>query len=172
MSSSFTEKLRTKSASLVEGITGSNKNKVWVPESEDEGENLLGKNDNSLTLWGGVLATLSFMVGGGICSISYCMNQTGILYVTFLCLFMNFQGVNRTWLYLEAKDLLPGKPESFFEMGYIMFGRKSIFIICCFMVPNSFGMTIALMQMGGTTLQHLMKDLFEHGFGWNSEVDR
>ena len=34
-----------------------------------------------------------------------------------------------TYLLLKTKDLIPGKPESFFEMGYILCGRSSIFIM-------------------------------------------
>jgi hypothetical protein len=74
MSNSFTEKLRVKSASLIEKVSGGKDNKVFIPDSDYEDESTKGKQGDSLTLWGGVLATLSFMIGGGICSISYCMN--------------------------------------------------------------------------------------------------
>ena len=49
---SFTDKLRVKSASLADALTGGNKNKAFMPESDVEGENenLLGKPDNFLTL--------------------------------------------------------------------------------------------------------------------------
>lgn len=33
--------------------------------------------------------------------------------------------------------MVPGKPESFFEIGYILLGRKSIFMICIIIVFNS-----------------------------------
>lgn len=93
----------------------------------------------------GVLATLSALVGGGICTISYGINDTGVVFIITLIVIMNIQTINRTWLYLESKDLNPGLPESFFEIGYILFGRKSIFIICGLMVPNSFASTIGLL---------------------------
>ena len=71
---SFTEKLRAKSASLKNILKGGNQNEAYMPESDVDDDTLLGNSDNFLTLWGGVLATLSFMIGGGICSISYSMN--------------------------------------------------------------------------------------------------
>ena len=118
------------------------------------------ETDCLMTTNGGVLATLSALVGGGICTISYGINDTGLLFILALIVFMCIQTINRTWLYLESKDLNPGMPESFFEIGYILFGRKSIFIICGLMVPNSFATTIGLMQMAGQTSASLMKDIF------------
>ena len=38
---------------------------------------------------GGVLATLSALVGGGICTISYGINDTGLIFVGALIVFMN-----------------------------------------------------------------------------------
>jgi hypothetical protein len=31
--------------------------------------------------------------------------------------------INSTWLYLKAKDLVMGKPESLYELGYVILGR-------------------------------------------------
>ena len=106
---------------------------------------ILDDKEYLMTTNGGVLATLSALVGGGICTISYGINDTGLVFIGSLIVFMNIQTINRTWLYLESKDLNPGMPESFFEIGYILFGRKSIFLICGLMVPNSFATTIGLL---------------------------
>ena len=47
-------------------------------------------NESLLTTNGGVLATLSALVGGGICTISYGINDTGLVFVVGLIIAMTF----------------------------------------------------------------------------------
>jgi len=46
-------------------------------------------------------------------------------------------------LYLQIKDMLPGKPESLFELGYLIQKRTSVFIL---------GLLISLFTLGATVL--------------------
>ena len=45
--------------------------------------------DHSMTTNGAVLASLSALIGGGICTISFAINDTGLIYVGSLILIMN-----------------------------------------------------------------------------------
>ena len=62
-------------------------------------------------------------------------------------------------LYLEAKDLLPGRPESMYEIGYILFKRPSIFGISAIVIVNSFGLLIIYFIVFGDTLKSLVRDM-------------
>lgn len=57
-----------------------------------------------------------------------------------LIVLMAIQTVLSVKVYLEAKELIPGNPDSLFEIGYILFKRPSIFFICFIIVFNSFGL--------------------------------
>jgi len=61
-------------------------------------------------------------------------------------------------LYLRATEYLPGKPESFFEMGYLLFERRSIFVICFVVWFNSFGLMLIYFILFAQTMQELVKD--------------
>jgi len=53
---------------------------------------------------------------------------------------------------MKAKDLIPGKPESLYEIGYILFKRKAIFAISGIMMLNAFGMCMVYFIIFGKTM--------------------
>jgi amino acid permease len=68
---------------------------------------------------------------------------------------------------LLAKDYLPGKPMSMFEIGFILFNRSSIFFISTIIIFNSLGLIIIYFIVFGDTLKSLIRDLSnetEHEF--------
>ena len=71
----------------------------------------------------------STCIGGGIVGLPYAMYHFGIP----VALVMNCITATITcysaYLYLKTKDLIPDKPESLFEIGYMVMGRRSIFLI-------------------------------------------
>ena len=57
-------------------------------------------------------------------------------------------------LYLWIKDIVPGSPESLYEIGYMIVGRNSIFLLGSVFFLNSVGMCmIYFMVFGDTTGQ-------------------
>ena len=56
---------------------------------------------------------------------------------------------------MKAKDLTPGKPESLYEIGYILYGRFSIFMISSILVFNAFGMCMIYFNLFATTAESL-----------------
>jgi len=66
-----------------------------------------------------------------------------------------FQTINSSWLYVKAKDLTPGKPESLYELGFILYGRSSIFVISSILVFNAFGMCMIYFNLFATTAESL-----------------
>ena len=116
--------------------------------------------ENSLSVWGAVLIIISTMIGGSIVTLPFAFYQLGLVFGTAFMIFNAFLTANRAWIYLKTKDLIPGQPESMFEIGYYLLGRKSIFIISIVIFLNSFGVCIAMFILVGKTMGSLTKDIF------------
>jgi len=114
----------------------------------------------ALTLWGGVLSIVSTVVGGGIVGLPTSMLILGLYPSLGIMAVMSYQTCNFSWLYLNAKDLIEGKPESLFEIGYILFARSSIFVISFILFVTSFGMTMIYLIIFGNTAGSVVKDIF------------
>jgi len=72
---------------------------------------------------------------------------------------MAISTINSSMLYLKAKDLTPGKPESLYELGYILLKRPSIFIISCILAINSLGLCMVYFIIFGNTLGGIVASL-------------
>jgi hypothetical protein len=85
--------------------------------------------EHGLTVFTGVLAIISTIIGGGIVSIPYSFVSFGIpLAIVFniVAVIMTTVSVH---IYLWAKDAIPDKPQSLFEIGYFVIERKAIFMV-------------------------------------------
>jgi amino acid permease len=102
---------------------------------------------------------MSALIGGGICGMSYNIYYVGNYWTMAFFFISATQTINRTWLYLEAKDMVPGKPESFFEIGYILLGRKSIFMICVIIVFNSIIGTTPVLILAAKTFSQFFENI-------------
>ena len=70
---------------------------------------------------------------------------------------------NTAWMYLCTKDIIKGKPESFFEIGYFLFKRPSIFLISSVLVLNAFGLTMVYFITFSEIMSSFCKDLIGDG---------
>jgi len=77
---------------------------------------------------------------------------------SFLVFIAGAQTAYSCYLYLLAKDYLPGKPMSMFEIGFILFNRSSIFFISAIIIFNSLGLIIIYFIVFGDTLKSLIHD--------------
>ena len=85
--------------------------------------------EKGLTTFTGVLAILSTIIGGGIVSIPYAFVGIGIPFGILLNILGVIVTIFSMDLYLAAKDLIPDKPKSYYEIGYMTLGRGSIFMV-------------------------------------------
>ena len=85
--------------------------------------------EHGLTTFGAVLAIISTMIGGGIVGIPFAFLELGFWISITMMVFASLQTVNACYLYMKVKDLIPGKPESLYEIGYMLMGKSSIYII-------------------------------------------
>ena len=110
--------------------------------------------EEGLSTFTGILALLSTIIGGGIVGLPYSYLILGLP----LAIFLNVAFVLTTrasgTLYLAAKDAIPDKPESLYEIGYMTYGRPAIFVIAGICLLNSFGlMMIYFIVFSDTTGQ-------------------
>ena len=126
----------------VSGTVQNNRTSVWANPEE------------GLTIFSGILAILSTCVGGGIVGLPFSMYHFGMPLALFLHFVVMFLTNKSCMLYLKTKDLIPDQPESLFEIGYMVMGRKAIFIIATIQVINALGlMMIYFVVFGDTSAQ-------------------
>ena len=113
-----------------------------------------------LSINGAIFAIISTIVGCGIVGLPYCFLHLGFILSIFLMIILSFQTYNSTSILLKVKDMLPGKPESLFEIGFWLFKRPSIFFIAAVLVINSLGLVIVYFIVYATTMESIFNDLF------------
>jgi amino acid permease len=95
-------------------------------------------NGHGLTFFPTVLAFISTIIGGGIVGIPAAFYSAGIPLAIAMNLLVGASTIYSAVFYLRARDMT-GRT-SFSEIGYIVWGRKSIFIINFIIFFNSFGL--------------------------------
>ena len=105
------------------------------------------------------LALVSTLVGGGIVGLSNSFYKTGISMGLVVLLIMCIQTTYCVPLYLRAIEYLPGKPESMFEIGYLLFRRTGIFIVAFVVIFNSFGLILIYFITFGDTAHKIFHDV-------------
>ena len=116
--------------------------------------------DHALTVFGGILTIISTIVSGGIVGLPYGMYMLGLWPGSLCMISMAVLTVNSTWLYIKTKDLIPGKPESLYEIGYMLFKRSSIFLISACLAINSLGLCMVYFIIFGKTFGTICSSLF------------
>ena len=112
-----------------------------------------------MTLFGAVLTIISTIVGGGIVGLPYAFLELGLWISIGSMVLVAIQTLNSIWIYLKAKDLIPAKPESLYELGYILLGRKSIFFISVCLTLNSLGLCMVYFIIFANTMKSICEDV-------------
>ena len=73
-----------------------------------------------LTLFTGSLAVISSCVGGGIVGLPYAFLYLGIPLGILLNVLVIVATVMTMRVYLAIKDVVPGQPESLYELGFMI----------------------------------------------------
>ena len=112
--------------------------------------------EEGLTLFSGILALISTCVGGGIVGLPHAFLYLGIPTAIVLNILVIISTALTINLYLGIKDAVPDKPESLYELGYMIAGRNSIFIIAATMIVNSLGLCMIYFITFGDTMGQLV----------------
>ena len=65
-----------------------------------------------------------------ILGIPYALSKLGIFFGTLVMVLMTVASHQSMLLYVKTRDLLPMKLNDSWEVAYVLFGRKSIFVVC------------------------------------------
>lgn len=126
-------------------MSGRVKNKISVLAGE-----------HGLTTFTAILALISTIIGGGIVGMPYSMLHFGFpLAIVFNVLAVMVTIASGT-MYLAIKDTIPDRPESLYEIGYMLLRRKSIFIIATITSILSFGLMMIYFIVFGDTAAQLI----------------
>lgn len=85
--------------------------------------------EHGLTTFTGILALLSTILGGGIVGLPNACYSLGLPIAIALSLAMTVCTYGSAKVYLRIKDVLPDKPESLYEIGYMCYGKVAIYIV-------------------------------------------
>lgn len=80
-------------------------------------------------MFSAAITIISECIGAGMVSLPITYLRVGTLTTLALLAYATVRVTSSTYLLLKTKDMIPGKPESLFEMGYILLGRSFIFIM-------------------------------------------
>jgi amino acid permease len=81
-----------------------------------------------LTTFGGGLAILSTILGGGIVGLPYAIHTLGLPMGIALNLVVVFLSYESGMMYMALRSMLPNRPDSLYEIGFKLLGRKAIFL--------------------------------------------
>lgn len=115
----------------------------------------------SLGMAGGSFALISTIIGGGIVGLPFAFQTMGFWAAAAILIFAAFQELNSTQLYLGSKDLIPGKPESLYEIGFMLYKRASIFFISAIIAINGFGLCMVYFITFGEIVESIFLDMLK-----------
>ena len=106
-----------------------------------------------------MLALIASNIGGGIVGMPFAIFNCGAVLGTAVILFFGCITQLSVVLLLSTKDLTPRKYESLYEIGYLLMGRWSIFIMCTVLFFTTFGTCVLYFIIFGETLGSTMRQL-------------
>ena len=78
------------------------------------------QHGEGLSTIGGALAVISTIIGGGIVGLPFAIYMLGLVFGVSLNLLVVYMTYISGILYLCLRDLIPGTPNSLYEIGYIL----------------------------------------------------
>lgn len=105
------------------------------------------------------LSLLCTIVGGGIVGLPFAFYQLGIPLGVVTCLVMAIFNYLSAKVYLKTREIIPGKPDSFYEIGYMLTGRISIYIVSLIIFIMCVGSCIVYFIFFGRLCSRLMLNI-------------
>ena len=97
------------------------------------------KKPAQMTITQTALALVATNIGVGLLGLPYTFYRLGLVLGPIYCFMVAILGQVSTLMYFKAKDLTPKKPESVYEIAYVLFGRPSIFVVTITMFISIYG---------------------------------
>jgi len=117
----------------------------------------LGKE--KMTIFETMLALVATNIGGGIVGIPFALYNAGLILGVSAILIYGLIAMLATMLYLSTKDLSPARYESLYEIGYLLLGRWSIFMICGILYISNIGILVLYFVIFSDTASSIFRQL-------------
>jgi len=111
------------------------------------------------------LSAISTIIGGGIVGLPFAFYNLGFIVGLIVEIFFSYLTRLSCEVYLAAKDLIPGRLDSLYEIGYMVTGRSSIFLISLIISINSFGLMMIYFNIFAKISQSVAISIF-----YNDEI--
>ena len=112
-----------------------------------------------MTITQTALALVATNIGGGLLGSPFTFYRLGLVLGPIYCFMIAILGQVSTLMYFKTKDLTPKKPESVYEIAYVLFGRPSIFVVTITMFISIYGALVMYYMVIGDTLSTIMISL-------------
>ena len=133
--------------------------KVLEEELLETGPSNESEVKTGLSTFEAALAYLSTIIGGGIVGLPFSMIHTGIPAGLILNLFMMTSVWYGSVLYFSTIQLVPIPVESLYEIGFVVLGRRSIFLISIILVLGSYGLIMIYFIVFGDTFSSIVRNI-------------
>jgi amino acid permease len=133
-----------------------------VSKSDSSSQRLSDKSDTDSNYEGmgvreGALALMSACVGGGILGVPFAFYFCGLPLGILINLFLIICCYRTIRLLSYCNFMIPGKPESYYEIGYMVLGRKMIFFLSFIIWFNCVGLLMIYYIVLGEISSSLVK---------------
>lgn len=117
------------------------------------------------------MAILSTILGGGIVGLPFAIYMLGLPLGIVLNLVVDYISYESGMLYMALRNLVPDNPNSLYEIGYILLGRKSIFLNALTCVVMSFCLILIYLIVISSTCASLISGFMHDSNGefWYSQ---
>ena len=102
------------------------------------------------------MAIISTILGGGIVGLPYAIYLLGFPLGVVLNLAVDYMSYESGMMYMALWNIMPDNPNSLYEIGYMLLGRKSIFANAITIVVMSFCLMLIYLIVLSTTLAQLI----------------
>ena len=113
-----------------------------------------------MTLQEASLGLVSTIIGGGFVAVPFSFYYLGIPLATITIVITAYLSYLSGELYIESRHKMPWRVDSMYEMGFILSGRKSIFIISFIIFFMCFGVSMIYFILVGNLSSRVVLSFF------------